>query len=88
MSYIYGTSYGATYHGVVTDAEEAHHLGTSYGATYHGVVTDAEEAHHLYVRGTKEVSELDELHVIYNQFLLAKRIETKSCIFQGHIAYF
>ena len=25
-SYVYGASYGATYHGVVTDTEEAHHL--------------------------------------------------------------
>ena len=29
LSYVNGASYGATYHGVVTDAEEAHHLYVS-----------------------------------------------------------
>ena len=24
--YVYGAGYGATYHGVVTDTQEAHHL--------------------------------------------------------------
>ena len=29
LSYVNGASYGASYHGVVTDAEEAHHLYVS-----------------------------------------------------------
>ena len=29
LSYVNGASYGATYHGVVTDTEEAHHLYVS-----------------------------------------------------------